>query len=177
MKGRNQALLQQSDGVPKSPGGQRCGGTRSPAPAEHPPRQTTKKLFLKLRDKIIALEGRYEKLTTEANQDSAELLDFRLRSGCVPNATMEKFFPIFRDQHRDIISRMALRDNPSKLLLSRLAAIGGQDIYTDASEYSGRVEAMRVLVRLAEMAARGRRVTAGQIDRAYNLEVVDVDES
>jgi hypothetical protein len=72
---------------------------------------------------------------------------------------------------------MALRDNPSKLLLSRLAAIGGQDIYTDASEYSGRVEAMRVLVRLAEMAARGRRVTAGQIDRAYNLEVVDVDES
>jgi hypothetical protein len=36
---------------------------------------------------------------------------------------------------------------------------------------------MRVLVRLAEMAARGRRVAAGQIDRAYNLEVVDVDES
>jgi hypothetical protein len=75
------------------------------------------------------------------------------------------------------MSRMARPDDPSKFLLTRLAEIGSQDIYTDAREYSGRVEAMRALVQLARNAASGRRITAKQIDRAYDRELADVNES
>jgi hypothetical protein len=65
-------------------------------------------------------------------------------------------------------------NDPKTLLLTALASVGLQDLYTDAREYSGRVEAMWALLGLAQRLPAGQPVTLNEIEAAWDLENADV---